>query len=500
MTDDTRQIDSGLISGREASAGVNSWLGIPFAAPPVGEGRYRPPRPVTPWQGVRRCDRYGDACAQHGMPPNAIMRQFSFEDPPECGTSEDCLYLNVWAPRGAAGAKLPVMVFIYGGGHRVGSGSHPVSRGTRLAALGAVVVTFNYRVGALGYLAHPALTAEEGVSGNYACLDALAALGWVQRNIEVFGGDPACVTIFGQSAGAALVNALLASPLAAGLFHRAIAHSGGRFETGSGPVMKTLAEGEAVGVEMAANLGAKTAAELRALPPVAIDAPRGFWGPIIDGVFLRDQVQAVFERGEQHDVPLLAGYTRDEASPYPAPELHTRDAFVANARRSYGERGGEFLKLFPCEDDHAAVAASYALRRDAGFAFQTWTFARKHAAHAKSPVFLFNFMRPIPFPPERRFHEPMPPGGYGAYHGAELWYVFDNLEAMSCDWTAADRALAASMSRAWFEFARTGRPAAPELPDWPDFRVAGEAMWLDESPRVAVPFNAAALQFFGRQS
>ncbi|MFM9971730.1 MAG: carboxylesterase/lipase family protein [Burkholderiales bacterium] len=490
------QIDSGKVAGIEAAPQVHAWLGIPFAAPPTGELRFRAPQPAVAWQGVRQCDRYGNACVQHGMPANAIMKQFSFEDPPECGTSEDCLYLNVWAPQSARVAKLPVMVFLYGGGHRVGSGSHPVSRGTGLAARGAVVVTFNYRLGALGYLAHPELSRESGTSGNYACLDAIAALSWVKRNIAAFGGDPDCVTIFGQSAGAALVNVLMVSPLAKGLFHRAITHSSGRFEVGAGPVIKTLAEAEKTGVEICAKLGAQTLAELRALPADAIDAPRGFWGPIVDGRFLCDQVHALFARGEQHDVPLLAGYTANEASPYATPELHTREAFLANARKTYGQRADEFLALFPATDDNTAIASSYALRRDSGFAYQTWKFAQMHAKHAKSPVYLFNFMRAVPFAEGTRFHEPVPPGGYGAYHGAELWYAFDTLDAMACPWQDADRNLAATVSSAWVEFARSGKPEAAGLASWPDFRDGGQAMALGQSSRVAAPFNAPALKFF----
>lgn len=490
------RVDAGSISGLQAQGGVQAFLGIPFAAPPVGDLRWRAPQPPAPWQGVRRCDAYGPACVQHGMPGNAIMRQFSFDEPPECGVSEDCLYLNVWAPAAATKAKCPVIVFVYGGGHRVGSGSHAVSRGAGLAARGAVAVTFNYRLGALGYLAHPALSAESGSSGNYACLDVIAALQWVKRNIAAFGGDPDCVTLFGQSAGAALVNVMMASSGAKGLFHRAIAHSSGRFETGAGPAIRTLAQAEKVGTELAAKCGANSLAEMRALAPDAIEAPRGFWGPIVDGRVLCDQVQDIFARGDQHDVPLLAGYTRDEASPYATPELHTREGFIANARKLYGGSADAFLALYPCADDAAAKAASYALRRDAHFAYQTWKFAQMHARRAASPVHLFNFMRPLPLPAGVMFHEPVPPLGYGAYHGAELWYAFDTLDDRPWPWQEADRRLAATMASAWIAFARSGNPDVPALPHWPDFRDGGNAMQLDAESRVAAPFNAAALAFF----
>lgn len=492
------RIDTGLVSGVRSDDGRTwSYLGIPFAAPPVGPLRWRPPQPAAPWHGVRPCDHYGPAPIQHAMHDNSIMRQFSFDYPPECGTSEDCLNLNVWVPDGALAQPAPVIVFVYGGGHRVGSGSHRVSRGDRLAARGAVVVTFNYRVGAMGYLAHPELTKENGASGNYACLDVIAALEWVRRNIANFGGDPECVTVFGQSAGAALINVLMASPLATELFQRAIVHSSGRFRGGPlGPPMKRLAEAERAGAEMGAALGARTLDELRALPPDAIEAPRGFWGPIIDGDVLREPVQTVFERGDQIDVPLLAGYTHDEASPYPTPDIHTMSQFAEHATSIYGQQAGRFLELFPCTDDASAVAMSYALRRDSGFAYQAWKFATLQAKTGRSPVYLFNFDHGIPADPDRKFHEPMPPGGYGAHHGCELWYAFDNVNSAPWQATEPDVWLADAMSEAWLAFARSGNPNVAKLPHWPKFSLNGLAMSLSSEPVAKPPFNAEALAFF----
>lgn len=498
------QIDTGLISGVPSADGLSTqYLGIPFAAPPIGPLRWCAPQAPASWEGIRHCDHYGAAPVQHGMPPDGIMRQFSFDEPPECATSEDCLYLNVWAPaepRPQSASPAPVIVFVFGGGHRVGSGSHAVSRGHALAAKGAVVVTFNYRVGAMGYLAHPELTREGGASGHYACLDVLAVLEWVRRNIAAFGGDPECVTLFGQSAGAALVNVLMASPLAPELFQRAIIHSAGRFRGGPmGAPMKRLAEAERAGADMAAALGAHTAQELRALPPDAIEAPRGFWGPIIDGDVLREPVQTIFDRGEQIDVPLLAGYTRDEAAPYPNPELQTHAGFTAHARQAYGAQANQMLALYPCASDDQALASSYAWRRDTAFAYQAWKFASLHVRTSHSPVYLFNFVHPVPLDPSRRFHEPMPPGGYGAHHGAELWYVFDTLT--SAPWPAGDvdTALANQMSSAWLAFARTGNPNHPALAPWPLFGADGQAMQFGEQVHAATPFNADALAFFDRQ-
>jgi para-nitrobenzyl esterase len=492
------QLDSGLIEGVPAADGNTcAYLGIPFAAPPTGALRWRPPQPPTPWSGVRQCDRYGPAPVQHAMAADSLMRQFSFDEPPECGTSEDCLYLNVWAPTALASAPAPVVVFVYGGGHRVGSGSHAVSRGGHLAARGAVVVTFNYRVGALGYLAHPELTKESGASGNYACLDILAALDWVKANIAAFGGDPSCVTLFGQSAGAALIDTLMASPLATELFQRVIIHSSGRFRGGPlGAPMKRLAQAQAAGEEMAAACGARTLTELRALPADAIEAPRGFWGPIIDGDVLREPVQAVFERGEQIDVPMLAGYSLDEAAPYPTPELQSRSGFIDHAQRHHAGDAQAFLALYPHENDEQALRSSYAWRRDAGFAYQVWKAARLHARTAHSPVYLFNFMRAPAFGDERHFHEPRPPGGYGAFHGSELWYVFETLNAAPWQPDAVDRSLSMAMAAAWLNFARTGDPNGVELPRWPSLRQHDQAMLLDAQPRVGLPHNVEALRFF----
>lgn len=489
------RIDSGLVEGVESS-GAHAYLGIPFAAPPVGDLRWRAPQPPLPWDGVRRCDRYGAAPIQHAMHPDSLMRQFSFDDPPECETSEDCLYLNVWAPAQRPSEPAPVIVFVYGGGHRVGSGSHAVSRGHALARRGAVVVTFNYRVGAMGYLAHPALTAEAGASGNYACLDVLAALDWVRRNIAAFGGDPACVTLFGQSAGAALIDVLMASPLASELFQRVVVHSSGRFRGGPlGAPMKRLVDAERAGSEMAAACGAITLEQLRALPPDGIDAPRGFWGPIVDGDVLREPVQDVFERGDQIDVPMLAGYTRDESAPYPTPELQSRAGFEAHARREHAGHEQAFLGLYPCEDDAQSLASSYAWRRDAGFAYQAWKGARLHARTARSSVYLFNFMHTPPLAADQRFREPIPPGGYGAHHGSELWYVFDTLDA--APWTPGpeDRTLADRMARSLIAFARSGDPNLSGLPQWPPFGVNDQVLLWAGEPRVGLAFNAAALRF-----
>jgi para-nitrobenzyl esterase len=495
MITDPIRVSGGLVSGvRDGRDDVRVYKGIPFAAPPVGELRWREPQPARPWSGVRVADRFGSVCQQPLIPRNAIMSLFSFDEPPECGMSEDCLYLNVWTGARSAGERLPVIVWVFGGGHRVGGGSHPVSWGANLAARGAVIVTFNYRLGALGFLAHPELTAEAGTSGNYGTMDVIAALRWVRENISAFGGDPNRVTIHGQSAGAAEVSVMMASTAARGLFHRAIGGSGGRFDGGimSAPMMD-LATAEQIGAAHLERLGARTLEELRNLPADSFYAGRGQWGPIIDGRILGRSVDAVFAGGEQAPVPLITGFTSEEASPYPMPELHNRAGLENFARDTFGGAAPAFLELYPAADDDGARAQSYRIRRDGTFANQAWQWANLHAATAKAPVFLYYFSHPVPLPPGRQFREPVPPGGYGAWHGSELWYAFDTLDTKPFPWQAADRALAAEMSEALVAFAREGTPGS----EWPEFgQTGGQAVFLGGRTRSGQLPNRTALEFF----
>ena len=494
MPTDPVSVSGGLVSGVSAAQGsVRVYKGIPFAAPPIGDRRWREPLPVLPWDGIRIADRFGPVCQQPLVPRDAIMGLFSFDDPPECGMSEDCLYLNVWTGARSAGDRLPVIVWIFGGGHRVGGGSHPVSWGTNLAKGGAVVVTFNYRLGALGFLAHPALTKEAGASGNYGAMDVIAALRWVRDNIAAFGGDPDRVTIYGQSAGAAEVSVMMASDAAHGLFHRAIGGSGGRFDGGimTAP-MQDLAAAEQVGAAYLERMGARTLDDMRDLPAEFFSGGRGQWGPIVDGPVLSRSVDAVFAGGQQAPVPLITGFTRDEASPYPMAELQTQAGLQDFARKTFGDAANAFLALYPAADDDAARAQSYRVRRDGTFAYQAWRWATLHAAAGKAPAFMYYFSHPTPLPPERRFREPVPPGGYGAWHGSELWYAFDTLDTKPFPWQATDRALAAAMRDAVLAFARDGVPGS----DWPEFaRAGGQAIVLDAQCRAAPLANLAALQF-----
>lgn len=496
MIGESVQIDDGSLAGISSADGqCRIFRGIPFAAPPVGELRWRAPQAVVPWRGTRPADRYASACIQPLIARDAFMQQYSFAEPPECGLSEDCLYLNVWSAAPKPSARSPVIVWVYGGGHRFGSGSHPVSDGEALAREGAVVVTINYRVGALGYLAHPLLTAEAGASGNYASLDILAALDWVQRNIAAFGGDPGCVTLFGQSAGAAHACVLMASPQSRGLFHRVIAHSGGRFRGGAMGVLKPRAVAEQESAQLLEKLGARDLNAMRNLPADVLYGPRGFWNLILDGQVLTEPVSDVFARGAQLKVPVLCGFNRHEAAPYPTPELHTLEGFATHARTQFGDSASTLLKLYGVSDDASARLGSYALRRDGNFAYQAWQLARQQSA-AGAAAFLYEFTRAPPLPASKHFHEPTPPGGFGAYHGAELWYAFNNLDRQPWPWTAADRNLAGVMSAAWVEFARSGDPRVDALAAWTPYQEAqGEAMVLDERLRFAPLENLQSLRF-----
>lgn len=495
MIPDPVRVSGGLVAGvLEAAGSVRAYKGIPFAAPPVGPLRWRAPQPVAPWAGVRIADRFGSACLQPLVPRDGIMNLFSFAEPPECGMSEDCLYLNVWTGARSPDERLPVIVWIFGGGFRVGSGSHPVSGGTHLARRGAVVVTLNYRVGALGFLAHPELTREDGASGNYACMDVIAALRWVRDNIAAFGGDPNCVAIYGQSAGAALASILMASPEAQGLFHRAIGGSGGRFDGGMmGAPMKSLCAAEKSGAEFLEGLGARTLEEIRNVPADTLYGPRGLWGPIVDGKILNRTVQQAFSAGAQARVAMLTGFCADEASPYPNPPLHTLGGLKSHAETQFAENAQALLDLYPAATDAQASEQSYRITRDSGFGYQAWKWASLHSETGRAPTYMYYFSRAVPLPAARKFREPMPRGGYGAWHGSELWYAFDTLDTQPFPWEPVDREVAATFSSALVQFARSGQPG----PEWPRFNAheAG-AMVIGERLGAGSLPNREALQFF----
>ena len=479
---------SGLVAGVAGKLdGVVVFKGIPFGAPPVGELRWKPPQPVASWDGVRAADRFGPACIQpHQRDRVPNNRAVDLPDSPPM--SEDCLYLNVWTPAASANARLPVMVWIYGGAYTEGAGSTPYNHGDTFAAKGVVYVSFNYRLGSLGFLAHPELTKESPhkASGNYALADALAALKWVQDNIAAFGGDPANVTIFGESAGAAISAALVGSPVAAGLFQRAISESGTWMGLSLAP-MRSRESAEQQTLQVAAELGASTLAALRALPAEEAASKLPKQGMIIDGWIVPEDLSRTFAQGRQNRVDILVGSNRDEGS-FAAglgPPM-TLQRWQETARQRWGDLAALGLKAYPAADDAGAAAQNDTLFTD-NLAWITRHYAQRQRAIGKR-AYVYHFVHEPPYAPGAR--------NLGACHTCELPYVFNNLGTLRLfpDSSSPELALAsatdakvAEMTQAyWINFAKTGDPNGPGLPEWPLFRDAasGPVLHIDETPAV----------------
>jgi len=481
-------VDGGAVTGKwVANAGVRAYLGVPFAAPPTGDLRWKPPQPVTPWQGVRAATSFGPQCLQGGGSPKSVYFEYSGGDLP---MNEDCLSLNVWTPAGPV-KDLPVMVWLYGGGFQVGSSSRPTFDGTRLAERGVVMVSLNYRVGVLGFLAHPELAAEspQHASGNYGLLDQVAGLQWIKRNIAAFGGNPANVTIFGQSAGASSVVHLMASPLARGLFARAIAES-----TALSTTMPTRAEAEAQGKAFADKLAAPTIVALRAKSGQEILDAKTPAGPIVDGWFLPVDTYALFREGKEAPVPFLTGWNRNEGATFP------HAASLVDYKKSVEDRFGKdadrVLKLYPAADDVTARLASKNIFRDTTFAWGTWTSARLHARHGQ-PTYLYFFDHPQPIATDQTYSEVDTPDKLGTFHSSEYPYIFGTLDVLSRAWTAEDRALAVRLQSYWVNFARSGNPNGTSLPQWPKLESSGTTtMQLGDRTGPAEIPHLATLRFF----
>jgi para-nitrobenzyl esterase len=451
---DTVRVDGGQLAGMTTD-GVRIFKGIPFAAAPTGDRRWKPPQPVVAWSGVKVADAFSPECPQSPYPAGSAYAL------PAAPTSEDCLYLNVWtAAKG--GEKQPVMVWIHGGAWTRGSASIGTYDGANLAKKGVVLVTVNYRIGPLGFLAHPELTAEspQHASGNYGILDHIASLQWVQRNIAAFGGDPSRVTIFGESAGSWSVNTLQATPFARGLFHRAIGESGSTFNHNP-----TLAEAEKGGVALAKSLGVESLAALRAVPAEKLTAVPGFrTETTVDGWVLSDQVRNIFTERKHNDVPVLIGSNADELTTL------SNLAFFPKTMESFGKlRDAQFPGMaseldaaYPVKSDADVTGALLAVGRDQLFTLGMRTWARMVSAGGRK-AFLYQFTHVPPGPNPK----------WGAYHASEIAYVFNNVSsrawALDFDTRLADR-----MSNYWVNFARTGDPNGKGLPAWPAYDAAAE--------------------------
>ncbi len=482
--------DKGVVEGTaSADAKIRIFKGIPFAAPPVGALRWKAPQPAASWTGVRKTAEFGARCMQ-----GRIFNDMIFRD---AGPSEDCLYLNVWTPAASSKQRLPVMVWIYGGGFAAGAASEPRQDGENLARKGVVVVSMNYRLGVFGFFVHPELAQESGhgSSGNYGLLDQVAALEWVRKNIAAFGGNPGNVTIFGESAGSFSVSALMASPLTQGLFHRAIGESGAFFSTTLD--LKPLAKAEADDAKFAEALGAPSIEALRAKPADEVlkaalkqgQAVR--FSANVDGYFLPETAYAIYASGKQSKIPLLAGWNADEGNFRAIFKGNppTAENFVKHARELYGDKADAFLKLYPAATDEQAKRSARDLAGDQFIGFSTWKWLEMQSATGNSPEYRYEFDQAPPTPAGAESR--------GAYHSAEIEFVFGALASKDLPWRPEDWKLSDLMSSYWSNFARTGDPNGPGLPKWPVYEAKGQypVMHLSASPNAAPDEHRGRYEF-----
>jgi len=512
---DPVRVEQGLLAGTSGKTpSIRVYRGIPYAAPPVGDLRWRAPQPPAAWQGVRDATKFGPTCWQTPYPPAAAIFQNEISS-----LSEDCLHLNVWTPAKAATDRLPVMVWIHGGAWSRGASTTPSYDGENFAKKGVVLVSINYRLGVLGFLAHPELSAESEhhSSGNYGLLDAVAALRWVKKNIAAFGGDPNRVTIFGESAGSWSVSGLMASPLAKGLFDRAIGESGGLFgllqtkekaekegeriaallaQTAGGtipalgpqtsPASGSAASSSAVpvqptGKDLIKALRAKSAEELIKGNPENIRANA-------DGWFLPQDIFTTYSQGKQNDVPLLVGSNADEGSIFtPPPGTLTTELFVGGVRQRFGAMADQFLKIYPAGSDDEIRASFAASLRDQTFGWEMRTWARMQLKTGHHAVYRYYFSRRPPGRQSARLR---------AFHAAEIPYVFGNFE-WPFPWEDADHKLSETMSSYWVNFAATGNPNGKGLPEWPAFDPGKDNSFeLGDKIAVREQINKAGLDFY----
>jgi para-nitrobenzyl esterase len=515
MVPEQIRIDTGLVAGTTGAVAptVRIFKGIPFAAPPLGDLRWRAPQPAAKWDGVFNANAFGPSCTAGGGgggrgrgnapgAPGAAPAAPPRQPPP----SEDCLTVNVWTSANSASDRRPVMVWIYGGGFTGGSGGMQWYDGENLAAKGPVIVTLNYRLGALGFFAHPELAKEAGHSGsgNYGMMDALEALRWVKRNISAFGGDPNNVTIFGESAGAIMIGGIVGSPQAKGLFHRAIAESGAWMGLQMG-VMTTTAQAQGAGAKAMEAAGVKTLAELRA-KPLADLPPLGGAGLVIDGHLIPEDLSITFANGRQNDVDVLAGSNKDEntffggggrgggrggagAAPAPPAPGSVVAAYVAQAKTTYGDLADTFLKLYPAATD-ADVAAARAQAQNDEINWNMRQFAAAQSKKGKKGYSYFFTRVPL------RNGQPQP---NGSTHTAEISYVFNHPYSNGpLEWNDVDRKLGDTMSSYWVNFATKGDPNGSGLPTWPQMKDTSKdrVIVLGDTVQVESSVSAEKLAFF----
>jgi len=450
---------NGLIQGIAEASGVNSFKGIPYAQPPIGNLRWKEPLPPANWKGILKADHFGSRAMQNTIYSDMIFRSK--------GISEDCLYLNVWSPAKTTNGKLPVLVYFYGGGFSSGDGSEARYDGENMAKKGIVTITINYRLGVFGLLAHPDLTKESAhhSSGNYGLMDQHAALVWVQNNIAAFGGDPKKVTIAGESAGSMSVCAQVASPLSKGLFVGAIGESGSMLGNLS-PVI--LSDAEQVGVAFAKTVGATSLADLRKISAdslLKLSASTRF--PVaIDGYFMPESPTAIYSTGRQMDIPLLAGWNSAEVNYHSllGKDAPTLENYQSTIRKIYGDRAEEVLNLYAAVNDSDVVKVATDLASDRFIVYSTWKFIDLHSKTNGKPVFRYLFTRK---------HPPMADGkeskelSMGAVHASEIEYAMGNLSSNKIyAWTPDDYKVSETMMGYFANFIKTGNPNGSGLPIW----------------------------------
>ncbi len=452
-------VTGGTVEGIEQD-GIFSYRGVPFAAPPVADLRWKAPQPVVPWEGVKKADAFAPGPMQDTSFGAALG------GPQE--VSEDCLYLNVWTGAEKINEKRPVMVWIYGGGFGIGMTSTPAYDGTALAKKGVVLVSVAYRVGPMGFMAHPDLTAETGHgSGAYGIQDMIAGLEWVRDNISKFGGDPSNVTIFGESAGGYAVCMLTASPMAKGLFHRAISESGG----GLAPPRMTLEQAETHGRAYLEELGVKTVAEARALSAEEIqkntEGMGTFW-PAPDNVTIPEDIYELYRSGKFNDTPILVGTNSNEGGLFVTEPVNSKE-FENLVRSEYPENADGILNVYPHATDEEAFQSAKDLMRETSFAWPTWAWASLHSTNSNYKAFVYYFDHRTQFSLN------------GANHAAEISYVFGNpgsMGPMGGD-SDEDKALSELISSYWINFAEKGDPNGSGLPHWPAFDKEQKVMYID---------------------
>lgn len=492
----TVRIDTGRLSGiHDARAGLDEFKGIPYAAPPVGPLRWKPPEPVAAWTGVRRADSFGSRCMQRPVFGDMVFRSD--------GMGEDCLYLNIWVPAGSRGKQLPVLVYFYGGGFVGGDGSEPRYDGASLARHGIVTVTVNYRLDVFGFLALPELAVESPhhATGNYGLLDQNAALRWVHRNIAAFGGDPGQVTIGGESAGSMSVSVLMVSPLSKGLMQRAIGESGAML---GNLVPRPRALSEQQGESFERHVGVHSLAELRAMDASALIEACGDEGvpefdPTIDGYVLPRSPEAIYRAGEQAHIPLLVGSNSQEGhyTNLLGDKAPTPANYRAAVERQLGTYAVDIRALYPGHTEAEVKASGTALAGDRFIAFSTWRWMDLQRETGGAPVYYYYFTKARP---AKRDGSAGPDAG--AVHSGEIEYALGNLPGNDVyAWTAADRDVSATMEGYWANFIKTGNPNGPDLPHWPAAAPKDGGLLrqvIGVHTRTRVDRNAARYEFLQR--